>query len=57
MPHNRHIWIPDTYFSNGHDVNHERRQRTVVEPTGYVRSSEMLLSFCSNLKLYKNFSK
>ncbi|EFO19817.2 hypothetical protein LOAG_08676 [Loa loa] len=41
VPQNRHIWIPDTYFSNAHDVNHEKRQRTVVEPTGYVRSSEM----------------
>ncbi|KAM3719882.1 Glycine receptor subunit beta [Dirofilaria immitis] len=41
VPHNRHIWIPDTYFSNGHDVNHEKLHRTVVEPTGYVRSSEM----------------
>ncbi|VDK27532.1 unnamed protein product, partial [Gongylonema pulchrum] len=41
IPHNRHVWIPDTYFSNGHDVHHDKRRRTVVEPSGYVRASEM----------------
>lgn len=54
MPQNRRIWMPDTYFSNGHDVVYGERHRTVVEPTGYVRSSEMLfISF----SVYKNFLK
>lgn len=41
IPHDRPIWVPDTYFSNGLDTYHEKRKRIVVEPSGYVRSSEM----------------
>lgn len=41
LPQNKHIWIPDTYFSNGQDVNYEKYHRTIIEPNGFVRSSEM----------------
>lgn len=59
VPRDRRVWSPDTYFSNGHDVHHEKRHRMVIEPTGYVRSSEMfaiLLSF-KLAKIYFFFFK
>ncbi|VDN03777.1 unnamed protein product [Thelazia callipaeda] len=41
VPENQPIWLPDTYFSNGRDVQYENRRRIVIEPNGYIRSSEM----------------
>uniref|UniRef100_A0A1I7ZEX3 Neur_chan_LBD domain-containing protein n=1 Tax=Steinernema glaseri TaxID=37863 RepID=A0A1I7ZEX3_9BILA len=40
VPGNRKIWKPDTYFSNGKELAVEGKQSAVIEPSGYVRSSE-----------------
>ncbi|KAK0396183.1 hypothetical protein QR680_001610 [Steinernema hermaphroditum] len=40
VPGNRKIWKPDTYFSNGKEISQEGKKSAVVEPSGYVRSSE-----------------
>ncbi|VDN55532.1 unnamed protein product, partial [Dracunculus medinensis] len=41
IPANKRIWTPDTYFSNADDKRYSERRRIVVEPTGFIRSSEM----------------
>ncbi|TMS35871.1 hypothetical protein L596_003168 [Steinernema carpocapsae] len=40
VPDSQKLWIPDTYISNGKEVINEERRSAVVEPSGYVRSSE-----------------
>lgn len=42
IPQNQKIWVPDTYFGTAKEVNTDngRKHRYVVEPSGYVRSSE-----------------
>ncbi|KHJ96544.1 hypothetical protein OESDEN_03484, partial [Oesophagostomum dentatum] len=42
VPTNRKIWTPDTYFSTGNEVRlqGDNRQSLVVEPSGFVRSSQ-----------------
>ncbi|KJH45864.1 Neurotransmitter-gated ion-channel ligand binding domain protein [Dictyocaulus viviparus] len=40
IPSNRKIWMPDTYFSTGNEVKGSSRQNVVVEPSGFVRSSQ-----------------
>ena len=41
VPPNRRLWVPDTYFMNADErTNDLHRERNVVEPSGYVRSSE-----------------
>ncbi|VDL63071.1 unnamed protein product, partial [Nippostrongylus brasiliensis] len=41
LPSNRKIWVPDTYFSTGNEVKENAaRQSVVIEPSGYVRSSQ-----------------
>lgn len=45
IPANKRIWTPDTYFSNADDKRYSERRRIVVEPTGFIRSSEMCANF------------
>ncbi|KAJ1366902.1 hypothetical protein KIN20_027692 [Parelaphostrongylus tenuis] len=40
IPNNRRIWVPDTYFSTGNELKNDNRKSIIVEPSGYVRSSE-----------------
>jgi len=41
IPSNRRLWKPDTYFMNADEKEDDLvRNRVVVEPSGYVRSSE-----------------
>lgn len=40
VPSNRKIWMPDTYFSTGNEIKGGNRHSVVIEPSGYVRSSE-----------------
>lgn len=41
VPRAQEIWTPDTYFTTGDDTLRRDRRRIVIEPSGYVRSSEM----------------
>ncbi|XGW09440.1 hypothetical protein V3C99_011608 [Haemonchus contortus] len=40
IPSNRKIWMPDTYFSTGNELKSNDRHSVVVEPSGYIRSSQ-----------------
>uniref|UniRef100_A0A914ZW64 Neurotransmitter-gated ion-channel ligand-binding domain-containing protein n=1 Tax=Parascaris univalens TaxID=6257 RepID=A0A914ZW64_PARUN len=40
VPLNKRVWEPDTYFTNARETKDNDRRRIVVEPSGYIRSSE-----------------
>uniref|UniRef100_A0A0M3ILK0 Neur_chan_LBD domain-containing protein n=1 Tax=Ascaris lumbricoides TaxID=6252 RepID=A0A0M3ILK0_ASCLU len=41
VPLNKRVWEPDTYFTNARETKGKDRRRIVVEPSGYIRSSEI----------------
>ncbi|KHN80676.1 hypothetical protein Tcan_06861 [Toxocara canis] len=41
VPLNKRVWEPDTYFTNADETKTRNRRHIVVEPSGFVRSSEM----------------
>lgn len=43
VPLNKRVWEPDTYFTNARETKGKDRRRIVVEPSGYIRSSEMFV--------------